>query len=122
VTAFYDADGALDKIQRDIRLAQERAERATQVQGEIALVRGKARSRHGEVAAEVDASGVLTDLQLTDEALEQRPDDLAHSIRDVVREAQRDAGKRAMVIADDAFGAGSTVTAHLRAEFEQRLR
>ena len=122
MTAPYDAHDALAKIQRDIEQAQERAKRAALAQGEIALVRGTARSPHGDVTAEVDANGLLTDLQLTDEALEEHPDDLARSIRDVVRDAQRDAGKRTMVIADDAFGEGSPVTAHLRAELDQRAR
>ena len=69
MTASYDAHDALAKIQRDLELAQERATRAARAQGEIALVRGTARGPRGDVTAEVDANGLLTDLHLTEEAL-----------------------------------------------------
>jgi DNA-binding protein YbaB len=122
VTASYDADSASKKIDRDVEMAQERAKQAAEAQVAMAKVRGKARTKNGEVAAEVDSNGVLTDLKLTDEALEDHPDDLARSIRDMVREAQRDAGKQTMLIADNAFGEGSPVSARMRDELEKRMR
>ena len=121
MTASYDADGALKKIDRDVEMAQARAKQAADAQGAMAAVRGKARSKDGDVAAEVDSNGVLTDLKLTDEALEDQPEDLARSIREVVREAQSDAGKQTMLIADNAFGEGSPVSARMRSELEKRM-
>ena len=121
MTAFFEPDAALAKVARDVAMAQENADRAGRVKLEIDLVRGRGRSKRGEVVVEVDATGVLVDLVLADAALDLRADVLARTIREVIAVAQRDAAKRSMVIADDAFGAGSPVTAHLRGEFEQRL-
>ena len=120
MTAFHDPDAAIAKIQRDIELAAERAERAQQVKVEIDAVRGRGRSPRGEVVVEVDASGMLRDVVLADGAMALRADELAGFIVDAARAAQRDAGAKAVAIAADSFGEDSPLTAHLRDEVEQR--
>lgn len=120
MTAFYDPDAALARVQHDIAAAQERATKAVEVQGAIAAVRGTGRSPRGEVTVDVDASGMLRDLRLTEEALRRRPDELAALILDAARTAQRDAGARALAVAEDAWGADDVAVAHLRTEVEQR--
>ena len=120
MTAFHDPDAAIARIQRDIELAAERAERAQQVKAEIDAVRGRGRSPRGEVVVEVDASGMLRDVVLADGAMALRADELAGFIVDTARAAQRDAGAKAVAIAADSFGEDSPMTAHLRDEVEQR--
>lgn len=120
VTAFYDDEAALARIQNDIAAAQERAVRAQEVKARIDTVRGVGRSPRGEVLVEVDASGMLRDVTFTDAAMVLRPDDLAGFVKDAARAAQRDAGSRAVALTQDVFGEGSALTERLRAEVEQR--
>ena len=120
MTAFYDADEALARVQRDVAAAQERAARAQEVKTRIDAVRGVGRSPRGEVTVEVDASGMLRDVRLTDAAMDLRPADLEKLITDAARAAQRDAGSRAVAVAQDAFGEESPMVTHLRAEVESR--
>jgi DNA-binding protein YbaB len=121
VTAFYDdPDAALARVQQDIAQAQARAERAVEVRASIDRVRGRARSPRGEVDVEVDATGQLTDLVIDDAAMSLRPAELATLIRETVKAAGRDAGRRAVAVTDDAYGEGSSISTHLRDEIEAR--
>lgn len=120
MTAFHDPDAALAKIQRDIRAAQDRAVRAEQVKAEIDAVRGRGRSPRGEVVVEVDASGQLRDVVLTEAAMALRHDELSRYLLEAARAAQREAGGRAVAVMGEAFGDDSPLTEHLRAEVEQR--
>lgn len=120
MTSFHDPDAALAKVQRDIEMAAERAERAQQVKAQIDAVRGRGRSPRGEVVVEVDASGQLRDVVLTDAAMDLRHDELSRHIVDAARAAQREAGGRAVAIMGEAYGEDSPLTEHLKAEVEQR--
>ncbi len=120
MSAFYDPDAARAKIERDIQMAQERAVRAEQVKAEIDGVRGRGRSPRGEVVVEVDASGQLRDVALTDAAMALRHDELSRLIVEAARAAQREAGGKAVAIMGEAFGEDSPLTEHLKTEVEQR--
>lgn len=121
VPAFYDdPDAAIARVQRDIVAAQERAVRAVEVKASIDRVRGRARSRRGEVRVEVDVSGQLTDLELEESALELRARDLAMLIRETIAVAVRDAGRLAVALTDDAYGEGSAISTQLRGELDAR--
>ncbi|WP_199423041.1 YbaB/EbfC family nucleoid-associated protein [Actinotalea solisilvae] len=120
MTSFHDPDAAIAKVQRDIELAAQRAERAQQVKAQIDAVRGRGRSPRGEVVVEVDASGQLRDVVLTDAAMDLRHDELSRHIVEAARAAQREAGGRAVAIMGEAYGEESPLTEHLRAEVEQR--
>jgi hypothetical protein len=123
VTAFFDdPDAAIDRVQADIRAAQERAVRAVEVKAALDRLRGRARSARGEVTAEVDPSGQLLDLHLADDAVELSARDLAALVLDTVRAAGREAGRQALAVTAEAFGEDSPVTEHLRGELAGRLR
>jgi hypothetical protein len=123
VTSYFDdPDDALERVQAEIRAAQERAAKATEVKQVMDLLRGRSRSPRGEVTAEVDPSGQLLDLQLADAATDLAARDLASLIVETVRQAAQDAGRQALAVTADAFGEGSPVTAHLRDELATRLR
>lgn len=123
MTSFFDdPDAAIDRVQADIRAAQERASRAAEVKQTLDRLRGRARSARGEVTAEVDPAGQLVDLQLSDDATGIVARDLAAMIMETVRAAGRDAGRQAIAVASDAFGETSPVTEQLRGELAHRLR
>lgn len=123
VTSFSDdPDAAIERVQADIRAAQERAVKAAEVKEALDRLRGRARSPRGEVTAEADPSGQLVDLQLADGATDLAPRDLAALIVETVRAAGRDAGRQALAVTADAFGEESAVTEHLRGELAGRLR
>jgi DNA-binding protein YbaB len=123
VTSFFDdPDAAIERVQADIRAAQERAVKATEVKETLDRLRGRARSPRGEVTAEVDPSGQLVDLQLADNATEIVARDLSALILDTVRSAAQDAARQAVTVTADAFGDTSPVTTQLRDELATRLR
>lgn len=120
MTVFHDPDEALARVQREIAAAHERTAVAQQVRAGIDAVRGVGRSPHGEVSVEVDAAGTLRDLTLSAEAMDLPPEDLSRLIIDAARLAHHDAGRRAVALAQDAFGADSAMVGHLRSELGQR--
>lgn len=123
VTSYFDdPDAAIERVQADIAAAQERAVKAAEVKQTLDRLRGRARSPRGEVTAEVDPSGQLVDLHLTDDATTIVARDLSALIVETVRAAAQDAGRQALAVAADAFGETSPVTAQLRDELATRLR
>ncbi|ACQ79308.1 hypothetical protein Bcav_1047 [Beutenbergia cavernae DSM 12333] len=122
MSAFYDPDEALARVEADIAAAQERASAAQEVRAKIDEVRGVARSERGEVVAQVDPTGLLRDLELSDAATRLRADALSTLIVRTVRAAMQDASRQAVAIMDDAFGAGSAVSRQLQDELDQRMR
>lgn len=121
MTAFYDSpEAALARVDGDIAAARERAARASEVRASIDRVRGRARSAHDELSVEVDVTGRLRDLRLEEAAMRLSAADLAALVLRTVADAGADAGRRAVAIADDAYGAGSSFGALLRAEVEGR--
>lgn len=107
-------------MRAQVEEAQRTAQRAQQMQAQIQALRASARSRDGDVTVTVDASGALTDLSLTDAALDQDARALAASIVATAATARRLAGERALAAAEEALGAGTAGVEHLRAEIAQR--
>lgn len=117
---FSDPDSAIDRIEEQIREAQQRAEIAQQMQGDISAIRGRAESARGEVKATTDVNGRLLELDLRPAALELRPADLSALIIATSDSARRSAGAQAIAIAEESFGADSSMSVHLRAELASR--
>ncbi|RMI05027.1 YbaB/EbfC family DNA-binding protein [Cellulomonas triticagri] len=122
VTGFFDdPDAALQRVQDDIRAAQQRAEQAADFKDTVDAIRGRARSPRGEVTVEVDTAGQLVDLRLADDATEIVARDLSAMILTTVRAAATDAARQALAATAQAFGEQSPVTAQMRAELAPRL-
>lgn len=122
VTSFFDdPDAALQRVQDDIRAAQQRAEQAADFKDTVDAIRGRARSPRGEVTVEVDTAGQLVDLRLADDATEIVARDLSAMILTTVRAAATDAARQALAATAQAFGEQSPVTAQMRAELAPRL-
>lgn len=73
------------------------------------------------MSVEVDATGRLTDIVFDAAAPSLRSEALSQAVLKAAASAQRQAGDQAVAIAADAFGEESEVTAHLRAEVEERM-
>ncbi|KQX05413.1 MULTISPECIES: YbaB/EbfC family nucleoid-associated protein [unclassified Leifsonia] len=120
-TVWGDPDAAIARVNAQIAEAAERAERAEGVRRDIDALRVRATSPGGEVSVEVDATGRLTDIEFDSGTRSLRPDALAQAVLKAAASAQRQAGEAAVALAADAFGDDSEVTAHLRAEVEDRM-
>ncbi|MET0783058.1 YbaB/EbfC family nucleoid-associated protein [Leifsonia flava] len=116
-----DPDAAIARVNAQIAEAAERAERAEDVRRDVDALRARASSPGGEVTVEVDATGRLTNIEFESAARTLRSDALSQAVLKAAASAQRQAGDRAVAIAADAFGEESEVTAHLRAEVEERM-
>ena len=90
------------------------------MQAEITALRATARSRGGDITATSDASGALTALTLTDDAMERHPADLARAILETAAAARESAGRKAVELAEEALGPDSSGVAMLRAEVASR--
>jgi DNA-binding protein YbaB len=122
VTSFFDdPDAALARVQADIQAAQERAEQAAQFKDSVDRLRGRARSPRGEVTVEVDTSGQLVDLRLSDDATDIVARDLSALILETVRHAARDAAQQTLAVTAETFGEQSPITEQMRAELAPRL-
>ena len=121
-TSWSDPDAVTARLEAQVAQAQQRAARAQTMRSEIDAVRGKGRSPRGEVVATADASGALTDLTLTDDALELSAPALAQVIVATAGQARRDAGDQAVRITAEAFGEDSSAVTMMRDELAQRER
>lgn len=118
---FDSADALIARVNAQVVEAQERADRARQLRIGVDEVRGKASSPRNEVEVAVDSSGRLTNLQLTDSALEYRASDLAALIVKTAQAAHRKAGEQVIGLAADAFGEDSDVVTRVRGELAERV-
>jgi DNA-binding protein YbaB len=116
----FDPNESRGVVRRDIATAQQRAAAKARAKADVAVVRGRGHSRGGEVSVEVDAAGGLTDVQLTDDAMELRAPDLAWMIRETAELARRDAAARARAVARAAFSEVSSITEQLGVEPAER--
>lgn len=112
------ADESLSAVDQQIKDAQRQAETATTFRAQVGQVRGRATSQYGEVTAVTDTAGRLLDLQLTADALQRDPRELATLVVATADEARRQAGAQALTMAEEAFGAGSAVVTRLAADLE----
>jgi len=113
-------DDAMARVNQQVAEAQERAKRATEVRLEMEALRGTARSPRGEVSVEVDTSGRLLGLTLTEDAMELGERELASLIVATTHAAAARAGEKAVELAAEAFGEESATTTRLRDEITER--
>jgi hypothetical protein len=118
--AFAESpDDVLARIDRETREAMIRAERAEDFRRSLGTLRGR-----GEVAgvvATVEASGMLTGLDLPDDLSRIRGRELAGDVMSAVRLAQAAAAAQVQQRADDAYGQDSGPAQRMRDELAQRF-
>lgn len=117
---WSDPDTAIAHVAEQVRQAELQAEKARTLEANVKGIVGRASSPKREVTAAVSASGLLTELKLTNDATELSNDDLAAMIKKVVNDAHRAVGEQAVQLSIEVFGEDSGVTAHLREEAAAR--
>lgn len=114
-----DADAAIAKVQDDVRRAQARAARFGELREAIAAVRGRAVSRARDVAVEVDSAGGVTDLRISDAALDRGGSRLSAEIVGLISMAGRDARRSTADVAGGILGDDDPTVAALRTALEK---
>lgn len=117
-TVLGDADEAIARVQDDVRRAQARAVRFGELREAIAAVRGRAVSRARDVAVEVDSTGGVIDLQISDAALDRGGSRLAAEIMGLIAMAGRDARRSTADVAGGILGEDDPTVASLRTQLE----
>jgi len=112
VVMFDDADEAIARVEDDVRRAQQRAARMSQLQSATAAARGVGRHR------EVDHTGELTALRIADAALSRGGAGVARLVLDTVRDARADLRRNLLTAAAEVLGDDDPVLDGLRAQLE----
>lgn len=102
--AFESPDEAIARVNDDVRRAENRAASLSRVQGAIAELRGVAKSRAGDVRVEVDTSGALKDLEVSDTALDRGGRELAGEVLRLVAMATVDVQRRMLELTIEVMG------------------
>lgn len=120
MTEWGSADDVLGTIQKQIDQAQQTARVAQALRSDIDALKVAEQSPRREVTVTVDSTGRLIDLRLEDAAASLSLADLERVILDTARTAARKAGQRAVALAEDHFGEGSSVAQRLQSEVDER--
>lgn len=94
-------DDWLAQYDATLQQAQQSADRAS---SQLAEIDGEASSPDGQVTVRVSTSGGLVDLRLGAGTRNQHPDQLAATILDCARRAQRDAASRVVQVMQELVG------------------
>jgi len=116
----WGADEAVQRVQDDVRRAQQRAERYPALQSAIDGVRGKAVSIRRDLSVEVDAAGVLRDLRIADSALDRGGDRLAAEIFELMGKATRQARADTLAATTEIMGDDDPIVKTIAADLEAR--
>lgn len=112
---FEDADAAIARVEEDVRRAQERAERLPSLVAAAAAIRGTATSRRRDLTVEVDQSGSVVDLRITDAALDLGSARLSSELLALIAEAKADTQRQILAAATELLGEDDPAVATLRA-------
>lgn len=116
----WGADEAIERVQDDVRRAQQRAERYPALQSAIDGVRGRAVSIRRDLSVEVDAAGVLKDLQIGDTALDRGGDRLSAEIFELIGKATKQARAEVMNATTEIMGEDDPIVKTIAADLEAR--
>jgi len=113
-----DADGTIAQVEEDVRLNDERAARMPAFEAEMAALRGVATSRSRDIKVEVDASGRITGLELTEQAMAGGARRLAREILATATAAEIQAKQQAVRSVGQLLGDDDPITVQLRTDAE----
>lgn len=88
---------------------QKAKDDADQAKEQLGQVGGSATSQDGQITVEVNSSGVLEDIRFGRDFPHPKPDQLAASIMECVRQAQRQAAGQMMEVMQSFVGDGSAL-------------
>ena len=108
----------MERLKQETAHLREVAEGAGRMHDAMENIRQKATSPGGEVTVEIDVSGRLLDIALSESFRELGADGLARAILDTIKLAQAEVGKHIVGLAEDVFGVTSPVTYQLRETYQ----
>lgn len=118
MTSPTDPDDMLAGWQQQIQAKMQQAERLREA---ATSVRTSSSSRDGAITTTVDHSGNLIDLQLTDAALRQRPDEVSASILSTLRSAQSQLGEQMREVMEPVVGSDTETMEAVMSGFRERF-
>jgi len=119
---LVDIDALTAQIEAQVRAAQDHAVAMKAWAAEIESLTGSGSALRGAVKVEVNHSGVLTSLKLTDAALDAGPNSLAAAILAAVEAATQAVADETGRSAASQFGRDGEVTRLMVADLTKRLR
>ena len=119
--AFSDINSARARIQGQLAEARARTAVIEVLADEVTTTTATVRSPRGEVSVTSTASSIITDVTVSDDALDLHPDALGRVLRDTIAAAQRAAARLALEAAEESLGADNGFVAELRADVDSRF-
>lgn len=112
----YDGYGDIDA---QVRAARDRADRAGAWAAEVQQLRARGTALRGGVTVEIDQSGVITAIGVSDAAAGSGGDAVARAVLEANGTAQAELRRLVEESAGDLFGEGSATTAAVVDEVER---
>jgi len=113
---YGSPEETLGRIEEDTRRAQERGEKLPVLQAAIREVRAKAVARTRDISVEVDAAGVIRDLDIADAALERGGRRVSAEVMDLIAKATKDARMRTLEVTTQIMGESDPIVGVVAAE------
>lgn len=109
-----DPDAMIAGIEDDVRRVRDRAERMGELAAASESVRGSAASQGRDLVVEVEASGRVTKLQISNQALSRGGTRIGSDLMDLLGQAHQDAQAQVLHAAIGALGDDDPLLAMLR--------
>lgn len=111
-------EDSLARIREDVRRAEERGALLPQLQAAVDGVRGRAISPRRDISVEVDSSGALRALNISDAALERGGRRLSQEVMDLVSKATQDVRAQTLALSVEILGEEDPLVKVFAADFE----
>ena len=112
---FEDPDEAIARIEADVLRAQHRPERLSALRAATEAVRGSAVSRQRDIAVDVDSTGQVVGLQITNAACARGGAAVTADVLSLIAAARKQAQQRMVGAAAAVLGEDDPVVGTLRA-------
>ncbi|WP_433675740.1 hypothetical protein [Microbacterium gorillae] len=106
---FNNPEESLARIQEDVARAEARAKALPLMQEQIAQVRGRAQSRQRDISVEVDASGQVSGLDISDDALSRGGRAVSREVLDLIKTATIRVREQSLAITTELLGADDPI-------------
>ncbi|WEG08615.1 hypothetical protein PU630_15425 [Microbacterium horticulturae] len=120
-SVFESPEDSLAKIRDDVERAEARATVLPKLQDQIAQARARVVSRQRDIAVEVDSSGVLTVLDITDAALSRGGRAVSREVLDLIAAATLDVRKETLAISKELLGEDDPIVKLTEAQLDTDL-
>ena len=109
-----DPDESLAQVEADVRRSDARAAQMPAFEQAVADARGKATSRARDIVVQVEGSGRIVDLRISEHALTKGAERLTHELLSTIRAAEADVQAKTLAAVEALLGADDPIVAQLR--------